>query len=377
MRSRARSVSLGARAKSPSNDATRASTSEMHTRWMALANQMKEAPKAIQNLKRAKSVEQRKTAEEHIKEVFDLVKREQVEAESAAKKAKRDLALIARKAADEEVRQKFLREKAALEEASKNAMNMVKAVSSELAVAVKDASKREQAPSRSKKEPEPASSQVLALEDDNKRRPTRGRSSSPVNKSRKKKDQPLAIQDAPPKRAPSRRKKELSTPPVIALEDDASRRRAPSTGRSRSPAKPERERRGQMLAIADVAKMPPAEQALQIMPRDPETIYETIKARIAALQEEANITNQKESNYKQKKGESKRINSEIQALLKEKKKLENQYARHVSKGRKGGSMNKRVQHNPVVEYHDLADDPYVMKPRLRIPEKTTEMNFLV
>ena len=124
-----------------------------------------------------------------------------------------------------------------------------------------------------------------------------------------------------------------------------------------------------MLAIADVAKMPPAEQALQIMPRDPETIYETIKARIAALQEEANITNQKESNYKQKKGESKRINSEIQALLKEKKKLENQYARHVSKGRKGGSMNKRVQHNPVVEYHDLADDPYVMMPRLRIPEK--------
>ncbi len=37
---------------------------------------------------------------------------------------------------------------------------------------------------------------------------------------------------------------------------------------------------------------------------------------------------------------------------------------------KGGSMKKkRVQHNPVVEYHDLADDPYVMKPRLRIPEK--------
>jgi len=172
----ARSVSVGARAKSPagSNDATRASTSEMHTRWMALANQMKEAPKAIQNLKRAKSVEQRKTAEEHIKEVFDLVKREQVEAESAAKKAKRDLALIARKAADEEVRQKFLREKAALEEASKNAMSMVKAVSSELAVAVKDASKREQAPSRSKEEPEPSSSQVLALEDDgSKRRPTR------------------------------------------------------------------------------------------------------------------------------------------------------------------------------------------------------------
>jgi hypothetical protein len=46
----ARSVSVGARAKS--TDATRASTSEMHTRWMALANQMKEAPKAIQNLKR-------------------------------------------------------------------------------------------------------------------------------------------------------------------------------------------------------------------------------------------------------------------------------------------------------------------------------------
>ena len=57
----ARSVSVGARAKS--NDATRASTSEMHTRWKALANQMKEAPKAIHNLKRARSVGQRKTAE--------------------------------------------------------------------------------------------------------------------------------------------------------------------------------------------------------------------------------------------------------------------------------------------------------------------------
>ena len=30
---------------------------------------------------------------------------------------------------------------------------------------------------------------------------------------------------------------------------------------------------------------------------------------------------------------------------------------------------KQGKHNPVVEYHDLADDPYVMKPRLRIPEK--------
>ena len=45
--------------------------------------------------------------------------------------------------------------------------------------------------------------------------------------------------------------------------------------------------------------------------------------------------------------------------------------------KKSGSMNKRVQHNPVVEYHDLADDPYVMKPRLRSPEKTAEMKFLV
>ena len=240
---------------------------------------MKEAPKAIQNLKRAKSVEQRKTAEEHIKEVFDLVKREQVEAESAAKKAKRDLAAIAKKAADEEIRQTFLREQATLEEASKKAMSMVKAVSSELAVAVKDASKREQAPSRSKKEPEPAS-QVLALEDDNKRRPTRGISSSPVNKSRKKKDQPLAIQDAPPKRAPSRRKKELSTPPVIALEDDASRRRAPSTGRSRSPAKPERERKEQMLAIADVAKMPPAEQGLHLQPHDAQSTLARLEADV-------------------------------------------------------------------------------------------------
>ena len=116
--------------------------------------------------------------------------------------------------------------------------------------------------------------------------------------------------------------------------------------------------------------MPPAEQALQIMPRDPESIYETIKARIAAREEEANIANQKESNFKQKKGESKRINSEIQALLKEKKKLEKQYVRHVSKGRKGGSMKKKqVKRNPVVEYHDLANDPYVMKPRLRIPER--------
>ena len=38
---------------------------------------------------------------------------------------------------------------------------------------------------------------------------------------------------------------------------------------------------------------------------------------------------------------------------------------------------KQVKHNPVVEYHDLANDPYVMKPRLRIPEKTAEMKFLV
>ena len=152
---------------------------------MVLSDELKGAQKAIQNLKRAKSVEQRKTAEEHIQEVFDLVFAEQAEAEKAAKKAKRDLAAIAKKAADEEIRQKLLREQAALEEASKKAMSMVKAVSNELAVAVKDASKREQAPSRSKKEPEPAS-QVLALEDDNKRRPTRGRSSSPVSRGRKK-----------------------------------------------------------------------------------------------------------------------------------------------------------------------------------------------
>ena len=72
----ARSVSLGARAKSPagSNDATRASTSEMHTRWMALANQMKEAPKAIHNLKRAKSADQKKAAEYQIQQLFVLVK---------------------------------------------------------------------------------------------------------------------------------------------------------------------------------------------------------------------------------------------------------------------------------------------------------------
>ena len=45
---------------------------------------------------------------------------------------------------------------------------------------------------------------------------------------------------------------------------------------------------------------------------------------------------------------------------------------------KGGSMKKKqVKHNPVVEYHDMANDPYVMKPRLRIPEKTAEMKFLV
>ena len=74
----ARSVSVGARAKSPagSNDATRASTSEMHTRWMALANQMKEAPKAIHNLKRAKSAEQKKAAEDQIQQLFVLVKSE-------------------------------------------------------------------------------------------------------------------------------------------------------------------------------------------------------------------------------------------------------------------------------------------------------------
>jgi hypothetical protein len=236
---------------------------------------------------------------------------------------------------------------------------------------VKDASKREQAPSRSKKEPEPASSQVLALEDDNKRRPTRGRSSSPVNKSRKKKDQPLAIQDAPPKRAPSRRKQAVSTPPVIALEDDASRRRAPSTGRSRSPAKPERERREQMLAIADVAKMPPAEQALHLQPRD-------AKAELARLNADVERARKALAAAKAETGSAVRMSSadlkrsiaNMRQLDKEKKEAEKQYQKRMNQLAKGGSMKKKqVKHNPVVEYHDLADDPYVMKPRLRIPER--------
>ena len=258
-----------------------------------------------------------------------------------------------------------------MEQASKNAMSMVKAVSNELALVAKDASKREQAPSRSKKEPEPAS-QVLALEDDSsKRRPTRGRSSSPANKSRKKKDQPLAIQDAPPKRAPSRRKQEVSTPPVIALEDDASRRRAPSTGRSRSPAKPERERKEQMLAIADVAKMPPAEQALHLQPRD-------AKANLARLNDDVERARKALAAAKAETGSAVRMSSadlkrsiaNMRQLDKEKKEAEKQYQKKMNQLAKGGSMKKKqVKHNPVVEYHDLANDPYVMKPRLRIPER--------
>ena len=57
-------------------------------------------------------------------------------------------------------------------------------------------------------------------------------------------------------------------------------------------------------------------------------------------------------------------------MIERKKEAEMQFKKKMNQMAKGGSMKKKqVKHNPVVEYHDLADDPYVMKPRLRIPEK--------
>ena len=35
---------------------------------------------------------------------------------------------------------------------------------------------------------------------------------------------------------------------------------------------------------------------------------------------------------------------------------------------KGGARKKKVQLKSAVEYHDIRDDPYVVKPKLQIPE---------
>ena len=35
---------------------------------------------------------------------------------------------------------------------------------------------------------------------------------------------------------------------------------------------------------------------------------------------------------------------------------------------KGGAMKKKVQLKSAVEYHDIRHDPYVVKPKLQIPE---------
>ena len=46
-----------------------------------------------------------------------------------------------------------------------------------------------------------------------------------------------------------------------------------------------------------------------------------------------------------------------------------------AKGRTGsGKGKKKVKglHNPVVEYHDKTDDPYVNKPKLQLPEKRSK-----
>ena len=126
-----------------------------------------------------------------------------------------------------------------------------------------------------------------------------------------------------------------------------------------------------MLAIADVAKMPPAEQALHIPPRD-------IQATLARLEPEVGQAKKAHAAAKAETGSAVRMSSadlkrsiaKMRQLDKEKKEAEMQYQKRMNQLAKGGSMKKKqVKHNPVVEYHDLANDPYVMKPRLRIPEK--------
>ena len=126
-----------------------------------------------------------------------------------------------------------------------------------------------------------------------------------------------------------------------------------------------------MLAIADVAKMPPAEQALHIQPRD-------VKATVARLEADVERAKKAHAAAKVEMGSAVRMSSadlkrslaNMKQLDKEKKEAEKQYQKRMNQLAKGGSMKKKhAKHNPVVEYHDLANDPYVMKPRLRIPER--------
>ena len=96
-----------------------------------------------------------------------------------------------------------------------------------------------------------------------------------------------------------------------------------------------------MLAIADVAKMPPAERALHLQPRD-------VKANLARLEADVERAKKAHAAAKAEMGSAVRMSSadlkrsiaKIRQLDKEKKEADMQYQKRMNQIAKGGSMKK-------------------------------------